>query len=90
MRVYILKRLYEEAEYIIKEGATVRKTAKVFTLSKSTVHKDMTERLILVDKKLYSEVKKVLKKNLDERHIRGGIATKQKYEKLKNLKRYGY
>ncbi|MBQ7340413.1 MAG: sporulation transcriptional regulator SpoIIID [Clostridia bacterium] len=79
MRDYLDKRCLEEAEYIIKTGATVRKTAKEFGLSKSTVHKDVTERLYSIDKSLYKRVKKVLQKNLNERHVRGGEATRQKY-----------
>ncbi len=70
-------------EYIIDTGATVRATAKVFKISKSTVHKDVTERLKKEDPALYSEVKKVLEKNKQDRHIRGGLATREKYKKLK-------
>lgn len=72
-------RVILEAEYIIKHGATVRKTASVFGVGKSTVHKDMTERLEPISKYLYEKVKKVLETNLLERHIRGGEATKRKY-----------
>ena len=72
-------RVILEAEYIIKHGATVRKTASVFGVGKSTVHKDMTERLEPISKYLYEKVRKVLEVNLSERHIRGGEATKQKY-----------
>lgn len=79
MRDYLDRRCLEEAEYIIKTGATVRKTAKEFNLSKSTVHKDVTERLYLIDKSQYKKVKKVLQVNLSERHVRGGEATRQKY-----------
>ena len=79
MREDILDRIIKEAEYIISTGATVRKAAKVFHFSKSTVHKDVTERLYSVDKSLCAKVKKVLDKNLSERHIRGGEATKRKY-----------
>ena len=68
-------------EYIIDTGATVRAAAKVFKVSKSTVHKDVTERLKNRDPELYSEVGKVLEKNKSERHIRGGMATKQKYKR---------
>ena len=71
------------AEYIIESGATVRSAAKKFGVSKSTVHKDVSERLRHLNPKLYSEVQAVLKKNKQERHIRGGIATKEKYAKLK-------
>ena len=67
------------AEYIIENGATVRKAAKEFGVSKSTVHKDVSERLKHLNPNLYSEVKAVLEKNKQERHLRGGQATKQKY-----------
>ena len=87
MREDILLRILREAEYIEKTGATVRATAKVFHFSKSTVHKDVTERLKTIDGALYKKVKKVLEKNLSERHLRGGEATKRKYKKLK--KTYG-
>jgi putative DeoR family transcriptional regulator (stage III sporulation protein D) len=72
-------RVILEAEYIIKHGATVRKTATIFGVGKSTVHKDMTERLEPISNYLYEKVRKVLEVNLSERHIRGGEATKQKY-----------
>lgn len=68
------------AEYIVQTGCTVRACSAHFAVSKSTVHKDMTERLPYVDKVLYEEVRDVLDKNLRERHIRGGNATKRKYE----------
>ena len=67
-------------EYIKNHGATVRSTAGVFNISKSTVHKDVTERLKIKNPALYSEVKKVLEINKSERHIRGGLATKRKYK----------
>ena len=66
-------------EYIIDTGATVRAAAKVFRISKSTVHKDVTERLYYIDRVLYRQVKEVLEKNKSERHIRGGLATRRKY-----------
>ena len=66
-------------EYIIDTGATVRATAKVFKISKSTVHKDVTQRLKYEEPSLYLRVKEVLDKNKSERHIRGGLATKEKY-----------
>ena len=68
-------------EYIIDTGATVRATAKVFKVSKSTVHKDVSERLKIEEPELYLQVKEVLEKNKSERHIRGGMATKAKYKK---------
>ena len=70
------------AEYIIENGATVRSAAKKFGVSKSTVHKDVSERLKHLNPDLYSEVKAVLEKNKQERHIRGGKATKEKYAKM--------
>ena len=66
--------------------STVRATAEYFSISKSTVHKDVTERLKAIDKKLWQDVRRVLDKNLSERHIRGGIATKNKYKKLNSSK----
>ena len=83
MRDEIIKRIVDEAEYIIKNGATVRATAKVFLFSKSTVHKDVTDRLKSIDFDLYKKVRKVIEVNLAERHIRGGQATKNKYKKIK-------
>lgn len=77
----IEKRAVAEGEYIAETGATVRATAKVFLCGKSTVHKDVTERLSEIDESLYEKVKKVLTVNLAERHIRGGEATRRKYEK---------
>lgn len=65
--------------YIVESGATVRAAAKVFKISKSTVHKDVTERLKKQSPELYLQVKTVLEKNKQERHIRGGMATREKY-----------
>lgn len=75
----IYGRVLEEAYYIAETGATVRAAAKVFHVSKSTVHKDVTERLVKIDKTLYVRVKAALERNLSERHLRGGEATRQKY-----------
>ena len=78
------------AQYIIEKDATVRQAAKGFAISKSTVHKDVTQRLKQISPKLYEQVKKVLEKNKQERHIRGGLATKETYEHIrqeKNLSR---
>mgnify|MGYP004665213719 CR=1 FL=1 len=66
-------------EYILDTGATVRAAAKVFKISKSTVHKDVTERLIQINPSLAHETRKVLDTNKSERHIRGGLATREKY-----------
>lgn len=70
-------------EYIIETNGTVRETAAKFGISKSTVHKDVTEKLIRADKQLYSKVRGVLAKNKAERHLRGGQATKLKYTALR-------
>ena len=75
------KRIRNEALYIEKNNATVRQTAEKFGISKSTVHVDMTEKLKGIDVDLYKKVRKVLDKNLEERHIRGGMSTKIKYSK---------
>lgn len=73
------------AEYIVQTGCTVRACSAHFSISKSTVHKDMTERLPQIDKALYAEVRAILDKNLSERHIRGGNATRKKYELKKRI-----
>jgi putative DeoR family transcriptional regulator (stage III sporulation protein D) len=80
---YIVDRVVDEAEFIIDTNSTVRATAAHFKISKSTVHKDVTERLKGIDGELFKKVRVVLKKNLSERHIRGGMATKTKYEVMK-------
>ena len=68
------------AVYIIETGATVRSAAKHFGISKSTVHKDLSQRLPQYNKTLYQQVRKILNLNKAERHIRGGLATRQKYQ----------
>lgn len=75
----IYDRAKDLARYIIDTGCTVRACAEKFGVSKSTVHKDVAERLRECDGALYERVRRVLDKNLQERHIRGGIATKNKY-----------
>ena len=72
-------RACELAVYMIETGATVRATAKHFGISKSTVHKALTQRLRLCNYPLYVQVRRVLDKNKQERHIRGGMATRRKY-----------
>lgn len=79
MKDYIEERAISIAHYIIDSNATVRQTAKAFGVSKSTVHKDVTERLVQVNPTLATEARKVLDVNKSERHIRGGLATKEKY-----------
>jgi len=79
LKGYIEERVLEIARYIIENNATVRQAAKHYGISKSTVHKDVTERLHQVSPALSAEVRKVLNVNKSERHIRGGMATKEKY-----------
>ena len=80
MKGFVEQRAVELGEYIIQSKATVRKTAKKFGISKSTVHKDVSERLKKVNPQLYREVKSVLEINKAQPHIRGGMATRRKYK----------
>lgn len=82
----IEERARKNAEYIIETGCTVRTCAQHLGASKSTVHKDVTERIRWMDIELYEKVKRVLDVNLRERHLRGGDATRKKYEKLSKNK----
>ncbi|MBQ4637928.1 MAG: sporulation transcriptional regulator SpoIIID [Clostridia bacterium] len=79
MKDYIEERVLEVAAYILETGASVRKAAEVFKYSKSTIHKDMTQRLFEINRSMAFEVRKVLDTNKAERHIRGGEATRRKY-----------
>lgn len=79
MKDYIEERAINIANYIIENNATVRQTARQFGISKSTVHKDVTDRLSQINPALASEARKVLDINKSERHIRGGLATREKY-----------
>lgn len=79
MKDYIEERAVEIASYIIETKATVRQAAKKFGISKSTVHKDCSDRLQEINPSLATEVRRVLDKNKSERHIRGGLATREKY-----------
>ena len=83
MRENIKERVTEIAAYIIEHEATVRATALVFDVSKSTVHSDMTVRLPAIDAVSYRAVKAILDKNREERHVRGGESTKQKYRNMR-------
>ena len=80
MKDYIEERVLELARYIIETQATVRSAAQKFRVSKSTVHKDITERLLEINPALAADVKLILENNKAERHIRGGNATKKKYQ----------
>ncbi len=86
MNYTVEDRAAELGEYIVRNNATVRSAAKVFGISKSTVHTDVSERLKKSDYALYVKVRKVLDENKAQRHIRGGLATKEKYEHLKSEK----
>ena len=80
MKDYIEERVILLAQYITEHKSTVRETATRFGVSKSTVHKDVTERLMYINSGLYHAVKSVLENNKEERHIRGGMATRKKYK----------
>ena len=82
MHEYIQNRVLELAHYILETSATVRQTAADFGISKSTVHKDVTERVAVLNRPLAEAVRNILEKNKAERHIRGGLATKEKYRML--------
>ncbi|GAB6137308.1 sporulation transcriptional regulator SpoIIID [Halanaerobaculum tunisiense] len=79
MKDYIYRRVIEVSRYIYETKATVRQAAKVFGVSKSTIHKDVTDRIEKVDPKLAEQVRQILDYNKAERHYRGGEATRQKY-----------
>jgi putative DeoR family transcriptional regulator (stage III sporulation protein D) len=79
MQDYIVQRVLEITNYIMETGFTVRQTAQVFGVSKSTVHKDITERLPQINANLSREIRAILEKNKAERHLRGGEATRRKY-----------
>jgi putative DeoR family transcriptional regulator (stage III sporulation protein D) len=80
----IEKRVLLEAEYMLKTKETIRELSKIFKVSKSTVHKDLHERLVKIDKDLSKKIDKILKKHIEIRHIRGGESTKRKYLKMSN------
>lgn len=82
MNPIIFKRVIEEADYILKTKLTVREISKYFKVSKSTVHKDLRERLKSINKNLYEKVDEILKYHLNIRHIRGGESTKKKYQNI--------
>lgn len=86
MHDYIYQRVLEISYYILETEATVRQVARNFGVSKSTVHKDVTERLPQINRHLAGEIKKILEKNKAERHLRGGEATRRKYLSLKEEK----
>lgn len=75
----IINRVLQESKYILETGKTVREMASIFGVSKSTVHKDLKDRLLEIDTNMYSEVSKILKYHSDIRHIRGGESTRRKF-----------
>lgn len=88
LRGFLEDRAIKLGEYIVENKATVRSAAKIFGVSKSTVHKDVTERLRMINIDLYNSVKEVLGVNKAQRHIRGGYATKHKYEMYVKAKKH--
>lgn len=88
MKDYIEERAISIAEYIIEQSATVRQTAKAFGVSKSTVHKDVTDRLSQINPTLAKQARQVLDINKSEHHIRGGMATKEKYAHRQESRKY--
>lgn len=85
MNKSIIKRVLDEGKYIIDNKETVRSTAKYFNVSKSTVHKDMQDRLKEIDKELFNQVLEIFKYHIQIRHINGGEATRRKFLKLKSI-----
>jgi len=79
MNKRIIERVFEEGKYILDTGKTVREIASVFNVSKSTVHKDLTDRLLEIDSDMYNKVSKILQYHMDVRHIRGGESTRRKF-----------
>ena len=75
----IIRRVIEEANYMVDTNNTIREIAEIFKVSKSTVHVDLTKRLSFLDSDLYVDISNILKKHIETRHIKGGIATKNKY-----------
>ena len=82
MNSLIIKRVIKEANYMLNTKKTIREIAKIFNVSKSTVHKDLHERLLDIDFTLYEKIDGILKHHIDIRHIRGGESTKKKYKNL--------
>lgn len=82
MKDKIKKRVLEEAKYMIKTNKTIREIAKKFNVSKSTVHKDLKDKLKKIDQIKYEKVEGIIKKHIEIRHIKGGESTRKKYKKL--------
>ena len=84
MDLAITNRVINEANYMLETNKTIREIAKVFNVSKSTVHKDLNERLLYIDNDLFNKINEILKYHIDIRHIRGGQSTKNKYKQKNN------
>ena len=85
MKNDIINRVIKVAYYVIKTNDTIRNTATIFEVSKSTIHKDLKERLISIDIDRYNKIKKIMLKHLEERHIKGGEATRQLFLKKREV-----
>lgn len=83
MNKIIVERIYAEVDYILKTGCTVREIAKKFNVSKSTVHKDLQERLKNLNKNVHARINKIFKEHVELRHLKGGESTRKRYLKLK-------
>ncbi len=79
MKEYIKERTLQEANYVASSKGTIRQTARIFNLSKSTVHNDLSKRLVRIDERLFEQIKDILDENFSEKHIRGGEMTRRKY-----------
>lgn len=92
MKKTIKKRVISEAYYMINTNKTIREIAKIYKVSKSTVHKDLKDRLKYIDKNLYKKINIILNRHIETRHIKGGESTKKKYQKLakNNVKKQSY
>ena len=83
MNLKLQKRVLKEADYLIETGKTIREVAAYFNISKSTIHKDLHERLLSINLQKYHEIEKIMYEHIKIRHINGGEATRKKYLKLK-------
>ncbi len=79
MNKYMVERIYSEADQILNTKMTIREIAKIYGISKSTVHKDLNERLLELDPKKHEQIKEIFKEHIEIRHIRGGESTRKKY-----------
>ena len=85
LKVNIINRVYNESNYIINTHSTIRETAKKFNISKSTVHKDLQERLSKIDKNKYKKIIKIFQEHIETRHLKGGESTRQLFLRKKQV-----